>query len=226
MRTHSPLVGLALILALCAPVFGAEGETAPPAPGENAPPDPVTLLSARDYLDNNDNGDKIEVTWCLSADDGGGAGDVLEYRIRRSSGPGVAGEVVGSIGPGLVVFVGIATGDNAQDARYLVHKTLHLRVFADSKSKFNLSTLDTRGDLLIISQFTLVADTRRGRRPSFTGAAPPDKAGSLFNLFVEEARASGLKVATGRFQQHMLVEIHNDGPVTVMLDSRESSGND
>jgi len=113
MRTHSPLVGLALILALCAPVFGAEGETAPPAPGENAPPDPVTLLSARDYLDNNDNGDKIEVTWCLSADDGGGAGDVLEYRIRRSSGPGVAGEVVGTVPAGTTSFLdeGVEPGE-------------------------------------------------------------------------------------------------------------------
>jgi D-aminoacyl-tRNA deacylase len=137
----------------------------------------------------------------------------------------VAGEVVGSIGPGLVVFVGMAGGDSATDAHYLVQKMLHLRIFADSGSKFNLSALDTRGDLLIISQFTLMADTRKGRRPSFTDAAPPEEAEGLFNLFVDEARASGLKVATGRFQQHMLVEIHNDGPVTVMLDSRDSAVN-
>ena len=137
----------------------------------------------------------------------------------------VAGEIAGSIGPGLVVFVGVAGGDSAQDVRYLVKKMLHLRIFADSGSKFNLSALDIRGDLLIISQFTLMADARKGRRPSFTDAAPPEEAEQLFNLFVEEARASGLKVDTGRFQQHMLVEIHNDGPVTVMLDSRDSAVN-
>jgi len=137
----------------------------------------------------------------------------------------VAGEVVGSIGPGLVVFVGVAGGDSATDVHYLVQKTLHLRIFADNESKFNLSVLDTRGDLLIVSQFTLMADTRKGRRPSFTDAAPPEEAEGLFNLFVDKARASGLRVATGRFQQHMLVEIHNDGPVTVMLDSRDGTGN-
>jgi D-aminoacyl-tRNA deacylase len=137
----------------------------------------------------------------------------------------VAGEVVGSIGPGLVVFVGVAGGDSTLDVHYLVQKILHLRIFADSGSKFNLSALDIRGDLLIISQFTLIADTRKGRRPSFTDAAPPEQAEGLFNLFMEEARTSGLKVAAGRFQQHMLVDIHNDGPVTIILDSRDGAGN-
>ena len=131
----------------------------------------------------------------------------------------VAGEVVGSIGAGLVIFVGVAAGDSARDARYLAQRALNLRIFADSESKFNLSARDTRGDLLIVSQFTLVADTRKGRRPSFVAAAPPPQAEELFNIFVAEARSSGLKVATGRFQQHMLVEIHNDGPVTILLDS-------
>ncbi|MFH1003427.1 MAG: D-aminoacyl-tRNA deacylase [Chloroflexota bacterium] len=133
----------------------------------------------------------------------------------------VAGEVMGSIGPGLVVLVGVAQGDSQDDARYLVEKTTNLRIFSDATGRFNLSVRDIKGELLLVSQFTLLADARRGRRPSFTGAAPPDQAEALFNRFVEMARASGLGVATGRFQQHMQVTIHNDGPVTVLLDSRE-----
>jgi D-tyrosyl-tRNA(Tyr) deacylase len=132
----------------------------------------------------------------------------------------VGGEVVGRIGPGLVVLVGIAAGDTAEDARYLARRTVNLRIFADENGKFNLSAQDINGELLVISQFTLIADTRKGRRPNFMEAAAPDKAESLFNEYVAEARASGLKVATGRFQQYMQVEIHNDGPVTIMLESR------
>ncbi|MBI4303401.1 MAG: D-tyrosyl-tRNA(Tyr) deacylase [Chloroflexi bacterium] len=148
----------------------------------------------------------------------------LLQRVTRAS-VDVAGEIVGKIGPGLVVFVGVANGDTEKDARYLARKTVELRIFTDEAGKFNLSALDVRGELLLVSQFTLIADTRKGRRPSFTDAAPPSQAKALFEVFVAEARASGLKVATGRFQQHMLVEIHNDGPVTVMLDSREKFGN-
>ncbi len=133
----------------------------------------------------------------------------------------VSGEVVGSIGPGLVVLVGVANGDTIKDAQYLAQKTAGLRIFTDNEGKFNLSALDTRGELLVISQFTLLADTRKGRRPSFTDAAPPDQAQELYNSFVNVVRATGLKVETGRFQAHMQVEIHNDGPVTVMLDSRD-----
>ena len=106
--------------------------------------------------------------------------------------------------------------------QYLSQKTLGLRIFADNDSKFNLSVLDVHGELLVISQFTLLADARKGRRPSFTEAAPPAQAEELFNGFVDEVRKSGLKVQTGRFQAHMLVEIRNDGPVTVMLDSKEN----
>jgi D-tyrosyl-tRNA(Tyr) deacylase len=128
---------------------------------------------------------------------------------------------VGRIGRGLVVLIGVARGDTERDAQYLIEKTVNLRIFADAQSKFNLSALDTRGELLLASQFTLLADTRKGRRPSFDQAAPPAEAEKLFNYCVELAHQSGLKVATGRFQEHMQVEIHNDGPVTVMVDSRE-----
>ncbi|MCJ7743981.1 MAG: D-aminoacyl-tRNA deacylase [Dehalococcoidales bacterium] len=140
-------------------------------------------------------------------------------RVTKAS-VSVGGEVVGSIGPGLVVLVGVANGDTEKDARYLAQKTVELRIFPDDAGKFNLSALDIKGELLVVSQFTLLADTRKGRRPSFVEAAPPAQAEGLFEQFVAAARASGLKVETGRFQQYMLVEIHNDGPVTILLDSR------
>jgi D-tyrosyl-tRNA(Tyr) deacylase len=120
-----------------------------------------------------------------------------------------------------VVFVGVASGDTERDAQYLAQKTASLRIFADEAERFNLSALDIKGELLVVSQFTLLADTRKGRRPSFVEAAPPAQAEVLFEQFVEEVRATGLKVETGRFQQYMQVEIHNDGPVTILLDSRE-----
>jgi len=145
---------------------------------------------------------------------------VLLQRVTGAS-VSVAGEEVGRIAAGLVVFIGIANGDTEKDIRYLVPKVTGLRIFADADGKFNLSVQDVKGEMLIVSQFTLLADTRHGRRPSFTEAAPPAQAEALFKQFVELTRASGLKVATGRFQQYMQVEIHNDGPVTVMLDSRE-----
>ena len=146
---------------------------------------------------------------------------VLLQRVESAS-VRVSGEVVGRIGQGLVVFVGVAGGDSEKDARYLVQKIVNLRVFADDSGKFNLSSHDIQGELLLVSQFTLLADTRKGRRPSFVGAAPPDQAEELFQYFVAEAQGSGLKVATGRFQAYMQVEIHNDGPVTIMLDSRDT----
>ncbi len=133
----------------------------------------------------------------------------------------IEGTEVGRIGSGLCVLVGVATGDSEKDVDYLVSKLVELRIFADSGGKFNLSLLDVRGEMLLISQFTLLADARHGRRPSFTDAAPPEIAEKLFNLFVEKAKATGLKVATGRFQAYMRVEIVNDGPVTIMLDSRD-----
>ncbi len=146
----------------------------------------------------------------------------LLQRVTRAS-VSVDGEVVGRIGPGLVVFVGVADGDTEKDVQYLVDKTVNLRIFADEAGKFNLSALDVRGELLLVSQFTLLADTRKGRRPSFTNAAPPAEAEELFQHFVKQTTATGLNVATGRFQEYMQVEIHNDGPVTVMLDSRDKA---
>ena len=147
----------------------------------------------------------------------------MKALLQRVTGASVsvAGETVGRIGRGLVVLVGVASGDTERDAQYLARKTVGLRIFSDEASKFNLSALDIKGELLVVSQFTLLADTRKGRRPSFVEAAPPAQAEVLFEQFVEQARASGLKVETGRFQQYMQVEIHNDGPVTILLDSRE-----
>jgi D-tyrosyl-tRNA(Tyr) deacylase len=145
---------------------------------------------------------------------------VLLQRVTGAS-VSIAGKEVGRIGRGLVIFVGVANGDTKKDVEYLVEKTVGLRIFADQDGKFNLSALDTKGELLVVSQFTLLADTRKGRRPSFIEAAPPEQAESLIEKFIERAQATGLKVETGRFQEYMQVEIHNDGPVTIMLDSRE-----
>lgn len=132
-------------------------------------------------------------------------------------------EVVGKIGRGLVILLGVANGDTEKEARYLAGKIANLRIFADREGKFNLSALDVHAELLIVSQFTLLADTRKGRRPSFIDAAPPKQADRLVDYFVQQAKATGLKVATGRFQTFMHVEIHNDGPVTIMLDSEEKT---
>ena len=144
----------------------------------------------------------------------------LLQRVSKAS-VTVEGQVVGHIGRGLVVFVGISRQDTERDAQYLAEKTVNLRLFSDREGKFNLSALDTRGDLLVVSQFTLLADAKKGRRPGFTEAAPPGEAEALFERFLAFLRTSGLRVETGRFQQHMLVEIHNDGPVTVLLDSKD-----
>ncbi len=143
----------------------------------------------------------------------------LLQRVTRAS-VSVASEVVGRIGRGLVVFVGVASGDTEKDAQYLAQKTVSLRIFSDEEGRFNLSALDIKGELLVVSQFTLLANARKGRRPSFIEAAPPAQAEEIFERFVEQARATGLMVETGRFQQYMQVEIHNDGPVTILLDSK------
>jgi D-tyrosyl-tRNA(Tyr) deacylase len=143
----------------------------------------------------------------------------LVQRVSRAS-VSVNDKIVGKIGPGLVVFLGVAQGDSKEDASYLANKVVNLRIFADESSKFALSTLDTSGDILVVSQFTLLADSRKGRRPSFTEAAPPDLAKELYEFFVEQVCSTGLKVKTGLFQEHMLVEIYNDGPVTISLESK------
>ncbi len=148
----------------------------------------------------------------------------LLQRVTSAS-VSVGCEVVGKIGRGLVVFVGIAVGDTEKDAQYLAQKTVNLRIFSDEVGRFNVSALDIKGELLVVSQFTLLADARKGRRPSFVEAAPPAQAQELFEQFVKEAHATGLKVETGRFQQYMQVEIHNDGPVTILLDSRDKINN-
>lgn len=144
----------------------------------------------------------------------------LFQRVSQAS-VSVEGHVVAAIEQGLVALVGVARGDSEADARYLAEKTANLRVFPDESGKFNLSTLDISGEVLVVSQFTLIASTRKGRRPSFTEAAPPEEAEPLVNTFVQSLRSAGVKVETGRFQQHMLVEIHNDGPVTIFIDSEE-----
>ena len=135
----------------------------------------------------------------------------------------IEGVIIGNIGHGLAVLVGVANGDTEKDARYLADKIAGLRIFPDEAGKFNLSAIDIKGGILLVSQFTLLADTRKGRRPSFTEAAAPEQARALFDEFVSMCKQSGLKVETGRFQEHMLVEIHNDGPVTIILDSRQKT---
>lgn len=145
---------------------------------------------------------------------------VLSQRVSQAS-VSVEGQVIAAIKQGFVVFVGVGRGDSDVDARYLAEKIANLRVFADESGKFNLSIQDIGGEVLVVSQFTLFANTRKGRRPSFTDAAPPEEAEPLMDTFVQFLRAAGLRVDTGRFQQYMLVEIHNDGPVTIFIDSEE-----
>ena len=133
----------------------------------------------------------------------------------------VNGEVVGEIGNGLVVLVGIAREDTKVEAAYLVDKIANLRIFDDEDGKMNLSVKDTGGGLLIVSQFTLYGDVRRGLRPSWIDAAPPEVAEPLYEFFVRQARSTVDHVATGKFQAMMHVELVNDGPVTILLDSNK-----
>ena len=140
---------------------------------------------------------------------------VSEARVR------VAGEVVGEIGRGLLVLLGVGQGDGEADARYLAEKTAGLRIFEDAQGKMNLSVEETGGAVLVVSQFTLYGDCRQGRRPGFSAAAPPEMANTLYEWFAELLRQRGLPVATGVFQAEMAVELVNDGPVTLLLDSRK-----
>ena len=132
----------------------------------------------------------------------------------------VAGEMVGEIGPGLLTLLGVGESDTGEDVRLLAEKTVNLRIFADEAGRMNRSLLDSGGAMLIVSQFTLYGDCRKGRRPSFTGSAPAEAAEPLYEAFVAEAARLGAPTATGRFGAMMDVELINDGPVTLMLDSR------
>ncbi|MEX0586531.1 MAG: D-aminoacyl-tRNA deacylase [Pirellulales bacterium] len=133
----------------------------------------------------------------------------------------IAGDVCGRIGQGLVVLLGVADGDTEEDALWLAEKIVELRVFNDDAGKMNRSLADIGGAMLVVSQFTLLGDCRKGRRPSFDAAAPPELAHSLYERFVALVRQRGIEVATGKFREHMNVALVNDGPVTMLLDSRK-----
>ncbi|HLE16435.1 MAG TPA: D-aminoacyl-tRNA deacylase [Anaerolineales bacterium] len=142
---------------------------------------------------------------------------VVVQRVRRGR-VSVDGRTVAAIGPGLVILLGVGPGDGEQQARYLVEKIANLRIFADEQGKINRSLLDTGGEAVVVSQFTLYADIRKGRRPSFTGAAPPEVASPLVARFAAMLADEGVPTQTGEFGAHMLVEIDNDGPVTIWLE--------
>jgi len=133
----------------------------------------------------------------------------------------VDGKTVGEIDQGLLVFLGVADSDEEEDADYLVSKILHLRIFKDSEGKFNLSLRDTKGSLLVVSQFTLLGDCRKGRRPSFTDAASHEKARRLYDYFIASVAKHTIPVASGEFRAMMDVHLINDGPVTMLLDSKK-----
>ncbi|MCS7011778.1 MAG: D-aminoacyl-tRNA deacylase [Anaerolineales bacterium] len=141
----------------------------------------------------------------------------LLQRVTRAS-VTVAGQTVASIGKGLVILLGIGAGDTEAQAAFLAEKCAQLRIFEDEAGKFNLSILDIGGEALVVSQFTLYADARKGRRPSFSDAARPEVAAPLVDKFCTFLRAQGVPTQTGIFAAHMLVEIHNDGPVTIWLE--------
>lgn len=133
----------------------------------------------------------------------------------------VDGWIAGEIGLGLLVLLGVGNADTETDVNYLADKIVGLRIFEDADGKMNLSVIDVGGSVLAVSQFTLYGDVRRGKRPSFDAAAPPDTARRLYELFVERIRAGGLRCETGRFQEMMQVELINEGPVTILLDSNK-----
>ena len=144
----------------------------------------------------------------------------LLQRVTEAS-VSVDSKIIGKIDRGLAVLVGVGTDDTEDDARQLANKTSQLRIFADDDGKFNLSAIDVKGEILVVSQFTLMANTSKGRRPSFTDAAPPQEAEKLVDLYISYLKETGLMVETGVFQAYMQVQIHNDGPVTIMLNSKD-----
>jgi D-tyrosyl-tRNA(Tyr) deacylase len=139
-------------------------------------------------------------------------------RVSRAK-VSVSGEITGEIGKGILILLGVSRADSEKEAAYILEKTLNLRIFEDAGGKMNLSLLDIKGDLLVVSQFTLYGDARKGRRPSFIDAAAPEAANALYEFFVTEARKQVGRVETGRFQAMMDVELVNDGPVTILIDS-------
>ncbi|HSQ33366.1 MAG TPA: D-aminoacyl-tRNA deacylase [Peptostreptococcaceae bacterium] len=139
-----------------------------------------------------------------------------------SSKVSVGDETVGSINKGLLVLLGVTHDDTSKDVDYMVDKIVNLRIFEDENDKMNLSVRDIEGDLLVVSQFTLYGDCRKGRRPGFTDAAKPELANKLYEEFVEVAKQHELRVGTGKFQAHMLVDIANDGPITMLIDSKKN----
>lgn len=141
-------------------------------------------------------------------------------RVSRAS-VTVNGEITGEIEQGFLVLLGVEQGDTQDDVIYLAQKSAGLRVFEDADGKMNLSLSDVNGKMLVVSQFTLLGDCRKGRRPSFVNAARPERANELYQSFVAEVRGQGIPVETGRFQEHMDVELVNDGPITLLLDSNK-----
>jgi D-tyrosyl-tRNA(Tyr) deacylase len=142
-------------------------------------------------------------------------------RVSRAK-VAIGGEITGEIGSGLLVLLGVGAADTRTDADYLAEKIVGLRIFEDSGGKMNLSVAEAGGAVLAVSQFTLYGDVRRGRRPSFDAAAPPQPARELYEYFVEKIRAAGLRCETGRFQETMQVELVNEGPVTILVDSNKA----
>ncbi len=142
----------------------------------------------------------------------------LIQRVAQAS-VTVGGQTISAIQQGMVILVGVGLDDTEADARYLAERTANLRIFPDASCKFNFSLLDSTGEALVVSQFTLYANTRKGRRPSFTHAAPPDVAEPLIETFADSLRDMGVPTSAGIFREHMLVEILNDGPVTMLIDS-------
>ncbi|MDR3265677.1 MAG: D-tyrosyl-tRNA(Tyr) deacylase [Synergistaceae bacterium] len=145
--------------------------------------------------------------------------------LQRVSGARVSvdGRIVGEIGGGLCILLGVGNGDAERDAEWLADKAVDLRIFEDGAGKMNLSLSDVKGGVLVVSQFTLYGDCRKGRRPSFVDAAPPEEGKRLYEYFVERVKSRGVDAACGIFQTHMLVEIENDGPVTLILDTNRES---
>ena len=142
----------------------------------------------------------------------------LIQRVNKAS-VAVGDETTGEIGPGLVILLGVSKEDDESDVGYLVEKIANLRIFADDDNRFNCSALDVGAEFLVVSQFTLYGDTRKGRRPDFNQAAGPEEAERLYERAVQLFREAGITVATGKFREHMRVSLENDGPVTLMLDS-------